>query len=79
MSTDSAKHYLDLRGVSCPMNFVKTKLFIDKLGSGAVVEVLLDEGEPVDSVPPSMSAEGHLVVSVDKQIEGHFRVIIRKV
>lgn len=80
VSTESSgKHYLDLRGVACPMNFVKTKLFIDKLVSGDIVEVLLDKGEPVDSVPASMTAEGHSVVSVDEQFEGHFKVIIRKV
>ena len=61
------------------MNFVKTKLFIDKLCAGDVVEVLLDEGEPVESVPPSMSAEGHQILSIDTQAEGHFKVIIRKV
>lgn len=79
MSTDGKHHFLDLRGVACPMNFVKTKLFIDKVAAGDVVEVLLDGGEPVESVPPSMRAEGHEVVAVDAEPEGHFKVIIRKV
>lgn len=83
MSTNSGAndttHHLDLRGVACPMNFVKTKLFIDKVGQGDILEVLLDQGEPVESVPESMRAEGHEIVAVDLQQGGHFKVIIRKV
>lgn len=71
-------HNLDLRGVACPMNFVKTKLFIDKISIGDLIEVLLDSGEPVESVPESMGAEGHEILSIDRQEEGHFKVTIRK-
>lgn len=30
---------LDLRGVACPMNFVKTRLFLDKIKEGDLVTV----------------------------------------
>lgn len=70
---------LDLRGVACPMNFVKTKLFVDKMTSGEKVLVLLDEGEPVESVSSSIVAEGHLLESSEKTGEGHFAVLIQKV
>ena len=71
-------NFLDLRGVACPMNFVKTKLFIDKLPAGTEVAVLLDEGEPVESVCSSIGAEGHSVIDCTRQAEGHFRVLIKK-
>jgi TusA-related sulfurtransferase len=70
---------LDLRGVSCPMNFVKTKLFLDKLASGTVIEVILDAGEPIESVFSSISAEGHLVEEPKPKAEGGFSLIIQKV
>jgi TusA-related sulfurtransferase len=70
---------LDLRGVACPMNFVKTKLFVDKMSTGEKVLVLLDEGEPVESVSSSIVAEGHLLESTEKKSEGHFAVLIQKV
>ena len=69
---------LDLRGVACPMNFVKTKLFLDKLPAGDSVTVFLDEGEPVESVSSSISAEGHHIELCQMQEAGYFRVVIRK-
>lgn len=72
-------HMLDLRGVSCPMNFVKTKIFLDKLESGAVLEVILDAGEPVESVYSSITAEGHLVEEPKAKDDGAFILVIRKV
>jgi TusA-related sulfurtransferase len=72
------EHLLDLRGVACPMNFVKTKLYLDKLDGGAVVKVLLDAGEPVESVATSIAQEGHDVMEPEAQQDGHYSVIIRK-
>ncbi len=79
MSMECKNHFLDLRGIACPMNFVKTKLFIDKVSRGEIIQVLLDGGEPVESVSQSMTAEGHEIISVDSEPEGYFKVIIRKV
>ena len=73
------EHDLDLRGVPCPMNFVKTRLFLDKLPAGDVLHLLVDEGEPVQSVCQSISQEGHEIVAQNEQPGGHFRVTIRKV
>lgn len=72
------EHLLDLRGIACPMNFVKARLFVDKINVGEVVKLYLDEGEPVESVGNSMQAEGHEVFRVAKQPEGHFVLHIRK-
>jgi len=72
-------HLLDLRGVSCPMNFVKTRLFLDKLDKGAVLEVILDRGEPTESVYASVCADGHLVQEPKARDDGTFSVIIEKV
>lgn len=70
--------FLDLRGVACPMNFVKTKLFMDKMPAGAELQVLLDDGEPIESVSESITAEGHAIVERARQPEGHHRLVIRK-
>lgn len=60
------------------MNFVKARLFMDKIGAGDVVKLYLDEGEPVESVGNSMKAEGHEVFDVAKESGGHYRLSIRK-
>ncbi len=68
---------LDLRGVPCPLNFVKTKLQLDKINSGEILEVILDSGEAIESVPPSIKEEGHKILEI-KEIENYFKVIIEK-
>jgi TusA-related sulfurtransferase len=68
---------LDLRGVICPYNFIKTKLKLDMMGEGQVLAVLLDDGEPIRNVPQSLRNEGHEILS-QEQIEHAHRVVIRK-
>jgi tRNA 2-thiouridine synthesizing protein A len=52
---------LDLRGVLCPLNWVKAKLVLERLASGETLVLRLDAGEPIDSVPRSARDEGHRV------------------
>ena len=68
---------LDLRGVICPYNFVKTKLKLDAMASGEVLAVLLDDGDPVRNVPQSVANEGHTIVSCEL-VDRHYRVVIQK-
>jgi TusA-related sulfurtransferase len=46
---------LDLRGVICPYNFVKTKLKLEAMEHGQILSVLLDDGDPIQNVPLSVS------------------------
>jgi tRNA 2-thiouridine synthesizing protein A len=55
---------LDLTGVVCPMNWVRARLALERMQPGEVLELVLDEGESLESVPRSAREEGH-VVSVD--------------
>jgi TusA-related sulfurtransferase len=52
---------LDLRGVPCPMNWVRTRLALEELLPGDSLLVTLDDGEPLESVPRSAREEGHEV------------------
>lgn len=66
----------DLRGVTCPLNYVKTKMFLEGMNEGQVLSVVLDE-EGCKNVPPSAEKDGHKVLSVAQ--EGTvWRVIIEK-
>lgn len=69
---------LDLRGVVCPINFVKTKLKLEEMDAGQVLEVILDSGEPIANVPRSIKEEGHKIIRVDK-VDGHFHLLIEKI
>ncbi|HXF92264.1 MAG TPA: sulfurtransferase TusA family protein [Nitrospiraceae bacterium] len=68
---------LDLRGVICPYNFVKTKLKLEAMEPGQVLAVILDDGEPIRNVPRSVKDDGHTVLA-QEPLEQSFRVIIRK-
>ena len=68
---------LDLRGVICPYNFVKTKLKLDTMLPGQVLAVILDEGEPIRNVPQSVENEGHVILIQESLGQSH-RVLIQK-
>jgi len=68
---------IDFRGVACPMNFVKTKIELSSLKSGDLLEVWLDDGQPIQNVPGSVRNEGHEVVSLI-QVEDYWKLLIRK-
>lgn len=70
-------HKLDLRGVSCPMNFVKTKLQLEKMNVGEILEVWIDLGEPVESVPPSVVEEGYEIL-LEEEVDNYFKLLIKK-
>jgi TusA-related sulfurtransferase len=50
---------LDLRGTACPLNYVKTRIELERMAVGEVLEVWLDHGEPEDQVPRSLRMDGH--------------------
>jgi len=52
---------LDLTGVTCPLNWVKTRLALERLDPGDRVTVRLDPGEAIESVPRSAREDGHEV------------------
>lgn len=70
---------IDLRGVSCPTNFVKAKLALEELENGTVVRILLDDGEPVKNVPRSLKADGHKLIGLKQTEEGHYVLELEKV
>ncbi len=68
---------LDLRGVVCPYNFVKTKLKLEEMDTGQILSVLIDDGEPLRNVPRSVKEEGHKIVKVE-QVDSSYRVLIER-
>ena len=69
---------IDLRGVSCPTNFVKAKLALEELDNGTIVQMLLDDGEPVKNVPRSLKADGHKLIGLKQTDEGHYILELEK-
>ncbi len=69
---------LDLRGVLCPINFVQAKLKLEELDVGQVLELVLDDGEPMRNVPRAIKEEGQKVIAVKKLPDDAYRLLIRK-
>ncbi|MFM7528700.1 MAG: sulfurtransferase TusA family protein [Nodosilinea sp.] len=68
---------LDLRGTPCPINFVRTKLQLEKMSPGSLLEVWLDPGEPLEQVPDSLRMEGYGIVSLQPQ-DTYFCLRVRR-
>lgn len=60
---------LDLRGTPCPINFIRTKLCLEKMSPGSLLEVWLDGGEPIEQVPSSLTMEGYTIESIDDRTD----------
>ena len=59
-------HYLDLCGLSCPVNFVKCCLVLENLSYNQVLKVDLDIGESETSVIDGLQEKGYKVRIVNK-------------
>jgi len=68
---------MDLRGTPCPINFVRTKLRLEQLTPGAILEVWLDPGEPIEQVPDSLAMEGYLIEQVEDRTD-YFALKVRR-
>ncbi len=68
---------LDLRGTPCPINFVRTKLRLEQMTPGALLEVWLDPGEPIEQVPDSLAMEGYAIEEVEDR-SNYFALKVRR-
>ena len=68
---------LDLRGTPCPINFVRTKLQLQRMENNQLLEVWLDAGEPVDQVPDSLRTEGYTIEALSPQADGYYALRVR--
>lgn len=78
MNETKPDEILNLEGVTCPNNFVKIKLKLEEMQDGKILEVILDDGEPINNVPRAVKEEGHQILNVEK-IDNNWRLLIKKV
>ena len=77
MSVFRVDQKIDITNEICPMTFVKTKLKLETLRSGQILEVTLRDGEPLTNVPKSVKEEGHKVLDV-RQNGDLFTILIER-
>ncbi|WP_013323753.1 sulfurtransferase TusA family protein [Gloeothece verrucosa] len=76
-SMSASTALLDLRGTPCPINFVRTKLKLEKMPPGTLLEVWLDPGEPIEQVPESLTMEGYHIEMIQDKTE-FYALIVRR-
>ncbi|MBI5665943.1 MAG: sulfurtransferase TusA family protein [Nitrospirae bacterium] len=69
---------LDIRGQVCPYTLVKSKLGVESIEVGQIIEILLDYPEAADSIPKAMLNYGHSVLKVEKINLTEWIVQVRK-
>ncbi len=82
-SLQTSEFFIDITSDVCPMTFVRTKLALEKIPPGCVLEVRLNSGEPLNNVPRSAIDHGHTVLSLTSENpevseNGIHRLLIKK-
>ena len=70
---------VDITDVVCPVTFVKTKVALEELEDGEILQVHLNDGEPVQNVPRSVKDEGHQIIKLVDNEDGTYELYIKKV
>ncbi|MCR4739046.1 MAG: sulfurtransferase TusA family protein [Lachnospiraceae bacterium] len=70
---------IDITDVTCPITFVKTKVALEELEEGEILQVHLNSGEPAKNVPRSVKEEGHEILRFDENGDGTYELYIKKV
>ncbi len=69
---------LDITADICPMTFVRTRLALDRLAPGDVLEVRLRGAEPLRNVSANAVALGHALLETTALADGATRLRIRR-
>jgi len=69
---------LNLKGEVCPYTFVKSKLALEEMNPGEILQVIVDHIPATKNVPRSMENEGNEVLEVSPINDTDWRIIVKK-
>lgn len=78
MEDIKADKKINIKGLVCPYTFVKSKIAVEDLEVGQVLEILLDYEEASRSIPKSMEDHGQKVLKVEKINDTDWVIQVRK-
>lgn len=70
--------FIDITDVVCPITFVKVKVALEDLENGQILEIHINDGEPLQNVPRSLKDEQHKVLEVNDNEDGTFTLFVEK-
>jgi tRNA 2-thiouridine synthesizing protein A len=77
-SVSAADLDLDITSEVCPMTFVRTKLALERMAVGQVMNIKLRDGEPRHNVPRALRDHGHEILSLQRLDAELFELVVRK-
>jgi TusA-related sulfurtransferase len=77
-SGEEPSHRLDVSGEACPMTFVRTRLQLDRMVPGEVLEVRFRGEEPRRNLPRSLTEQGYAVLALEELEDGGGMLRVRK-
>ncbi|WP_160122200.1 sulfurtransferase TusA family protein [Rhodovarius lipocyclicus] len=60
--SETPDQQIDIRSETCPMTFVRTRLMLDRMAAGEVLEVLYSGDEPAKNLPKTVTEQGHRIL-----------------
>jgi len=72
-----ADEILDLKGVPCPQNSARTLLKLAGMEEGNILEIIIDNGEPVENVPASLEDENYKIIKMIQSKDGFWHLYIK--
>lgn len=69
---------IDITADVCPMTFVRTRLALDRLRPGQILQVRLRGDEPCRNVPRTASEQGHEVLAQAAGADGVTTLLLRR-
>ncbi|MEK9148818.1 MAG: sulfurtransferase TusA family protein [Candidatus Desantisbacteria bacterium] len=70
--------FINIKGEVCPYTYVKSKLALEEIEPGEVLEIILDHKPAVENVPRSMENEGHKVLEVTQINATDYQILVKK-
>lgn len=70
-------HSLDVRGLDAPASYRKAVERLKGMAENEVLDLAIDEGEALRTIPFGLRAEGHEIL-VSEPLNGGVRLLVRK-
>ena len=70
--------HLDLTGVPCPANFTRALLRLEGMNGGEVLQLTVNDGEPIENVPPNLEEDGHEVFVRERINGSSWKLLVRR-
>ena len=69
---------INIKGEVCPYTFVRSKLALEEIEAGQVLEVIVDHFPATKNVPRSMENEGNKVLEITQLNDKDWRMLFQK-